>query len=85
LHCMYYNTMLVVHRASLFGTPHVQINQRTHPRMAAADAVCLNSARSLSRSLTELVRRQHCSSVFRYGNPDFTSDNDVHRFCMTFF
>ena len=56
LHCMYYNTMLVIHRAALFGEVPLQSVQRAHPRMMAADIVCLNSARSLARMLNDLVR-----------------------------
>ena len=55
MHCMYHNAMLVVHRAALFGVLSGAAKKHPNRRLASADAVCLNAARSLARALTDLA------------------------------
>ncbi|KAL4803982.1 fungal-specific transcription factor domain-containing protein [Aspergillus unguis] len=69
LHCIYYNTMLVIHRAALFGEIPLQPHQRAQPRMVAADAVCLNSARSLGRLVNEMLIAPSSWPVSRWMTP----------------
>jgi hypothetical protein len=55
LHCVYHNAMLVVHRASLLGEKTIQMQSHENPRIVASDAVCLNAARSLARSVNDWI------------------------------
>ncbi|CAK7235545.1 hypothetical protein SBRCBS47491_009329 [Sporothrix bragantina] len=71
LHCVYYNALVIIHRASLvFMTTQPSILQ-SHPnmRMAASDAVCLAAARALVRSANHLVLEQHTFPLLRWTNP----------------
>ncbi|KAJ5759690.1 hypothetical protein N7520_006846 [Penicillium odoratum] len=65
LHCMYYNTMLVIHRAALFGEAPLEPHQRAQLRMMAADVVCLNSARSLAQTVNGLVSTPYSWPIVR--------------------
>lgn len=55
LHCVYHNAMLVIHRASLLGEKTIQMRTHENPRIVASDAVCLNAARSLARSVNDWI------------------------------
>lgn len=66
LHCMYYNTMLVLHRAALFGEVPLQPHQQSQSRMLFAEVVCLNSGRALARTLNDLVSTPLSWPIVRY-------------------
>ncbi|PWY80309.1 hypothetical protein BO94DRAFT_626109 [Aspergillus sclerotioniger CBS 115572] len=65
LHCMYYNAMLVIHRAALFDMAPLQPLQQSQPRLVAADVVCLNSARALARIVNDLASSPYSWPVIR--------------------
>jgi hypothetical protein len=55
LHCAYHNAMLVVHRASLLSDKITLMRSHDNPRIAASDAICLNAARSLAKSVNDWI------------------------------
>jgi cytochrome b561 len=63
LHCMYYNILLVIHRAALIGS--VQVKQNANMRIASADTVCLNAARTLARMMNSLADNPSSWSIIR--------------------
>lgn len=55
LHCMYYNAMLVIHRAALFGKLPMSAKDQQNQRIASAETVCLNASRSLAKCINILT------------------------------
>ncbi|KAM0424277.1 hypothetical protein ACHAPT_010422 [Fusarium lateritium] len=57
LHCIYYNALAIIHRASLVSTAgKVQvIKKHADRRISASDDICLSAARSLVRTVNILV------------------------------
>lgn len=71
LHCVYYNALVIIHRASfVFMATQPELLQ-SHPnmRIAASDAVCLGAARAMIRSANHLVLEQHTFPLLRWMNP----------------
>ncbi|PYI10265.1 hypothetical protein BO78DRAFT_426853 [Aspergillus sclerotiicarbonarius CBS 121057] len=69
LHCIYYNAMLVIHRAALFDMAPLQPLQQSQPRLVAADVVCLNSARALARIVNDLASSPYSWPIIRSTTP----------------
>lgn len=55
LHCMFHNAILVIHRAALFDVLSDAAKRHPKRRLANAESVCLNAARSLARTVTDLA------------------------------
>lgn len=55
LHCTYYNALLVIHRAALFGKLPTALKERLNMRMASAETVCLNASRSLAKCINVMT------------------------------
>ncbi|CAH0026359.1 unnamed protein product [Clonostachys rhizophaga] len=57
LHCVYYNALVIIHRASLVSTAgKVQVMKKhMDRRISASDDICLGAARSLVRTVNNLV------------------------------
>jgi hypothetical protein len=58
LHCMYYNSLLTIHKAALFDKHSPEVTSHPYPRIASADIVCWNAARGLARSVNDLANSQ---------------------------
>ncbi|KAL1890764.1 hypothetical protein Sste5346_008089 [Sporothrix stenoceras] len=71
LHCVYYNALVIIHRASLVFMATQPVILQSHPnmRMSASDAVCLGAARALIRSANHLILEQHTFPLLRWVNP----------------
>lgn len=59
LHCMYYNSLLTVHKAALFGAHAPEIKNHPNPRIASSEVVCWNAARSLAGTVNDLINIKH--------------------------
>lgn len=55
LHCTYYNALLVIHRAALFGKLPTALRGQLNMRMASAETVCLNASRSLAKCINVMT------------------------------
>ncbi|KAK5053842.1 hypothetical protein LTR84_001804 [Exophiala bonariae] len=55
LYCIYYNALLVIHRAALFGKLPTSAKDRHSVRIASSNVVCLNASRSLAKYVNVLV------------------------------
>jgi hypothetical protein len=55
LYCTYYNALLVIHRAALFGKLPDSVKQYPNNRIASSDVVCLNASRSLAKYVNVLT------------------------------
>jgi hypothetical protein len=55
LQCLYYNALLVIHRAALFGKLPATVRDRSNGRIAPAEIVCLNASRSLAKCINVLT------------------------------
>jgi hypothetical protein len=55
LQCLYYNALLVIHRAALFGKLPAAAKNHQNGRIASAEIVCLNASRSLAKCINILT------------------------------
>lgn len=55
LYCIYYNALLVIHRAALFGKLPTSVKDFHSVRIASSNVVCLNASRSLAKYVNVLV------------------------------
>lgn len=63
LHCMYYNSLLTIHKAALFDAHSPEVKAHANPRIASADLVCWNAARALARTVNDMMHMQSNSPV----------------------
>lgn len=71
LHCMYYNTLVLIHRAALIGS--VQVKQHPNTRIASSDTICLNASRALARLVNSLNDVPSSWPIIRYAEPHRSS------------
>lgn len=67
LHCMYYNSLLTIHKAALFDKHSPEVRNNPNHRMAYADVVCWNAARALARAINDLANSGKNWAVMGYG------------------
>ncbi|KIW18217.1 hypothetical protein PV08_02505 [Exophiala spinifera] len=69
LYCIYYNALLVIHRAALFGKLPTIAKDYHNGRIASSDVVCLNSSRSLAKYVNVLVNHRENWALLRWITP----------------
>lgn len=66
LHCTYYNALLVIHRAALFGKMPAAVKEQLSMRMASAETVCLNASRALAKCINVMAGTSASWPFIRY-------------------